>query len=267
MSISDRIRNMVGPLTVAKIAIALGCHQMTIYRWVEAGTIPFLRIGSRIKFDPPVVADWLDRRIVIDSNCNLQLATTAGTSASSPPTWNATVGGTTADGVTWTNKGTPANWKYISNVPAGDAQAYLSDGTVSDVEMYNFAPVTGTGVTAVGVNIRGWKDQTYVCTVRGNCTSSWTTADSGADLALVNGSANASDLLAIFQTDPATGAQWSGVSAVNADAFGVNGCVSGCVATTLGRAYLRRVSLCIAGSLRMRKFLKRLLCIDINKFH
>ncbi|WP_027521767.1 DUF2961 domain-containing protein [Bradyrhizobium sp. Ec3.3] len=43
---------------------------------------------------------------VIDSNGNVQRVTTAGTSGSSAPAWNATVGGTTADGgVTWTNQG------------------------------------------------------------------------------------------------------------------------------------------------------------------
>lgn len=166
--------------------------------------------------------------IAIDSNGNLQLCTTAGTSGSSVPTWNATIGSTTQDGsVTWTNRGTPANWKYISNVPAGDAQAYLSDGTVGDVEMYSFNPVTGPGVTVIGVNIRAWKDQTYACSVRGNCTSGGVTADNGSDLALplyltspsVSGAP--ADLLAIFETDTATGAQWSGVAAVNAASFGV----------------------------------------------
>jgi excisionase family DNA binding protein len=55
---------MAGPLTVTTVAKALGCHPITVYRWVDAGTIPFSRIGSRIKFDPPTIADWLDRRSV-----------------------------------------------------------------------------------------------------------------------------------------------------------------------------------------------------------
>jgi hypothetical protein len=43
---------------------------------------------------------------IIDSNGNMEIATTAGTSSSSPPSWNATPGGTTNDGtVVWTNGG------------------------------------------------------------------------------------------------------------------------------------------------------------------
>ena len=43
---------------------------------------------------------------IIDTNNNVQRVTIAGTSGSSQPTWNATVGGATTDGnVTWTNMG------------------------------------------------------------------------------------------------------------------------------------------------------------------
>lgn len=43
---------------------------------------------------------------ILDTNGNLQYASTAGTTGATQPTWNATVGGTTTDGtVTWTNVG------------------------------------------------------------------------------------------------------------------------------------------------------------------
>jgi hypothetical protein len=52
----------------------------------------------------------------VDSNGNSQLATTAGTTGSSAPTWNSTTTGTTTDGtVVWTNQGpinTPVNTTY-----------------------------------------------------------------------------------------------------------------------------------------------------------
>lgn len=45
---------------------------------------------------------------ILDTNGNVEVLTTAGTSGASAPTWNVTVGGTTTDGgATWTNVGTP----------------------------------------------------------------------------------------------------------------------------------------------------------------
>lgn len=162
--------------------------------------------------------------IIIDSNGNVQLATTAGTTGTgSHPTWSTGTLGTTADGsVTWTNQGSPANWKYVSNLPPNDAQAYLSSGTVSQIDMYAFSSLSATTQPiAVGVTIRGYKDQTYNCTVRAECTSSGTSADNGTDLALPYQSSAAIDLLGIFETDPHTSAQWSSVSAINSATFGV----------------------------------------------
>jgi hypothetical protein len=56
---------------------------------------------------------------VVDSNNNLEVATTPGTSGSAQPTWNATSGGTTSDGtVTWTNAGAASHVGEPQNIYA-----------------------------------------------------------------------------------------------------------------------------------------------------
>ena len=64
---------------------------------------------------------------VIDSNGNSQRVSTVGTTNSTIPSWNATVGGTTTDsGVTWTNDGpipnssVSYNFGWIENVSVQD---------------------------------------------------------------------------------------------------------------------------------------------------
>ena len=54
---------------------------------------------------------------IVDSNNNLEVTTTPGTSGGSQPTWNATTGGTTSDGTaTWTNKGAASNVGEPQNI-------------------------------------------------------------------------------------------------------------------------------------------------------
>jgi len=184
--------------------------------------------GSTNNFTPQAAA-WAAstayalNAVIVDSNGNIQLVTTAGTSGSgSHPTWATTTGATTTDGgATWTCKGTPANYKYIANVPPNDTQSYLSDSTLNDVELYSFGALTSTtGVTAAAVNIRGYRDQTTTRAVRGLCKSGATTADSGSDVTIPNGVANQIDFITFFPTDPNTSAQWT-ISNLNAAQFGV----------------------------------------------
>ena len=64
----------------------------------------------------------------IDTNSNVEVSTTPGTSGLTQPTWNPAVGGTTTISVTWTNAGAAG----IAVLPAaGGASGMIIDNTVS----------------------------------------------------------------------------------------------------------------------------------------
>jgi excisionase family DNA binding protein len=64
MRVIEALSRMEGLLTVKQVASLLAVHEMTVYGWTKAGTMPHLRVGSRLKFDPAAVAEWLGARQV-----------------------------------------------------------------------------------------------------------------------------------------------------------------------------------------------------------
>lgn len=50
--------------TLAELAVVLNCSTAKLYRMVEAGRIPYFRLGSMIRFDPKVTAEWLESKSV-----------------------------------------------------------------------------------------------------------------------------------------------------------------------------------------------------------
>lgn len=142
---------------------------------------------------------------VWDSNHNLQLCTTAGTSNASAPVWNASVGGTTSDNtVVWTNLG-----------PGEDL--YLSDATIGDISRFTFPAIVASNVYAVCTTMRARKDDSNTRSIRGDCKSSATVADSGTDLPM---STTYQFVQGFFETDPNTASLWT-QAGVNAAEFGV----------------------------------------------
>jgi excisionase family DNA binding protein len=62
MTITQRLRAVSGYLTPKQLAPIIGSHYQTVYAWAKEGTIPHTRVGSRLRFDPHTIADWLERQ-------------------------------------------------------------------------------------------------------------------------------------------------------------------------------------------------------------
>ena len=55
---SDEIN--VRLISIKEVATWLQMDEQTIYRKVESGTIPYIRIGNTVRFNPIKIAEWLD---------------------------------------------------------------------------------------------------------------------------------------------------------------------------------------------------------------
>lgn len=98
---------------------------------------------------------YLLNQEILDSNLNIQKVTTAGTSGSSQPSWNATSGGTTNDGsvVVWTNQGSMAA-NAASRAATGGTSGIIIDNTASSTgasQVYFSTLSNGTCGTSSGV--------------------------------------------------------------------------------------------------------------------
>ena len=106
--------------------------------------------------------------VVLDSNNNLQLVTSAGTSGATVPSWNASFAGTTTDsGVTWTNIGPGL-------VIAYSGYNYIAAYRTVTGNLSSASPVLSTGpikssVSAVPISITAWSITSNVATfIAGN---------------------------------------------------------------------------------------------------
>ena len=63
-TLQERLRTMAGGITAPMLAGMLGLSRITIYKKASAGDIPCLRIGGTVRFDPVMIARWLDENEV-----------------------------------------------------------------------------------------------------------------------------------------------------------------------------------------------------------
>lgn len=61
-SSEGEVLHMEKLLTVRECAELLQVHRITVYRWVECGQLPCIRLGSRIRFRYSELVRWLGER-------------------------------------------------------------------------------------------------------------------------------------------------------------------------------------------------------------
>jgi len=60
MSIVKTLRGRTAPLNVKDLAELLDVTEATIQRWVRRNQVPAIRVGDVIRFDPGMLADWIE---------------------------------------------------------------------------------------------------------------------------------------------------------------------------------------------------------------
>ena len=64
MKLADQIAGMRQALTVEQLAALLQCSKRALYKMIQRGTLPHFRVGSMVRFDPEITAQWLRSRSV-----------------------------------------------------------------------------------------------------------------------------------------------------------------------------------------------------------
>jgi excisionase family DNA binding protein len=59
-SIVEQIRACEQALTVSRLAKMLSLDRGTVYDHIERGNLPVIRIGTSIRLDPKLIAEWLE---------------------------------------------------------------------------------------------------------------------------------------------------------------------------------------------------------------
>jgi excisionase family DNA binding protein len=62
VSLADYLESMDHALTADELGRLLSISRATIFRMAKAGRIPSFRVGTCVRFDPRVVAEWLGRQ-------------------------------------------------------------------------------------------------------------------------------------------------------------------------------------------------------------
>jgi excisionase family DNA binding protein len=62
--LASTIDTMPGLLTAPELVPLLGMSRTTVYQMVAEGRIPYIRIGSMVRFDPHAIAEWLRKHSV-----------------------------------------------------------------------------------------------------------------------------------------------------------------------------------------------------------
>jgi len=61
-SLPQHISTVPCALTAKQVAALLNVSHITVFKMAAAGRIPHFRIGSCVRFDPQVIARWLEEQ-------------------------------------------------------------------------------------------------------------------------------------------------------------------------------------------------------------
>jgi predicted DNA-binding transcriptional regulator AlpA len=64
MTLIETLRGRRGLINAKETAALLGMNKEVLYRKAKAGAVPHIRILGQVKFDPAVLAEWLEERQV-----------------------------------------------------------------------------------------------------------------------------------------------------------------------------------------------------------
>jgi excisionase family DNA binding protein len=62
MTTLEQLQARRGLLTAEDIAALLNISEKTVYRWSKSGSLPSVRIGTLVRFEPAAVSSWLRER-------------------------------------------------------------------------------------------------------------------------------------------------------------------------------------------------------------
>jgi len=64
-SLAEQVEQYKRGLTVAELADILGFSRGQVYKLTSAKRLPALKVGTMVRFDPGVVADWIRNRMTV----------------------------------------------------------------------------------------------------------------------------------------------------------------------------------------------------------
>ena len=64
MTLIETLKGRQGLMDAKEVAPLLDMNKEVLYRKVKAGLVPHFRILGQVKFDPVVLAEWLEERQV-----------------------------------------------------------------------------------------------------------------------------------------------------------------------------------------------------------
>lgn len=62
--LTEILRRQTKAVSIAEVAELLSVSRTKVHALVQSCSIPFFRIGSSIRFDPKLLADWLESKQV-----------------------------------------------------------------------------------------------------------------------------------------------------------------------------------------------------------